>query len=261
MLSTIAIIRDGEAENWPRTHRLLKHSSVSADRRIQNNHDHNSLEYRSSHQGFSRNNGFQFQYGPPASSQNRAGFSSHHNQRTDNFDRGHYGTMEHDTTRIRNPDAYYAKRCTHGDMHGHLEHQCYRKYLSLRPSATAANIDPRHGQEQRNSPPPRMNAPAVSASERTPTSGFRQNSQHQPREPAAVTASQIPGSRSNPYQPRRAEVPASTEKGQTTYQPRGTAPTRGSTHAVRQVLEQPAAVSTAGLPVISEEGESEVKSS
>ena len=105
------------------------------------------------------------QYGPPASSQNRAGFSSHHSQRTDNFDRGRYGTMEHDTTRIRNPDAYYAKRCTHCDMHGHLEHQCYRKHPSLRPSATAANIDPRHGQEQRNTLPPKIDRPTVSSSE------------------------------------------------------------------------------------------------
>ena len=168
--------------------------------------------------------------------------------------------MEHDTTRIRNPDAYDANRCAHCDMHGHLEHQCYRKYPSLRPLATTANVDPCHGEEQRNSPPPRINAPAVSSSERTPTSGFRQSSQHQPREHAVVTASQIPGCPSNPYQPRGAEVPASTENRQTTYQPRGTAPAyqprgtappRGSTHAVRQVLDQPAVVSTAGLPGIS----------
>ena len=58
-------------------------------------------------------------------------------------------------------------------MHGHLEHQCYRKYPSLRPLATTANVDPCHGEEQRNSPPPRTNVPAVSSSERTPTSGFR----------------------------------------------------------------------------------------
>ena len=159
--------------------------------------------------------------------------------------------MEHDTTRIRNPDAYDANRCAHCDMHGHLEHQCYRKYPSLRPLATTANVDPCHGEEQRNSPPPRINAPAVSSSERTPTSGFRQSSQHQPREHAVVTASQIPGCPSNPYQPRGAEVPASTENRQTTYQPRGTAPayqprgtapTRGSTYAARQVLDQPAVV-------------------
>ena len=113
-------------------------------------------------------------------------------------------------TRIQNLDAYNSKRCTHCDIHGHLQHQFYRKCPSLRPSATAANIDPCHSQEQRNSPPSRINAPAVSSRERTPTSGHRQNSQQQPREPAAVTASRIPWSRSNPYPPRRAEVPAST---------------------------------------------------
>ena len=41
-----------EAENWPRTHRLLKHSSVSAGRRIHNDRDHTSVKHRSSHEGF-----------------------------------------------------------------------------------------------------------------------------------------------------------------------------------------------------------------
>ena len=58
---------------------------------------------------------------------------------------------------IRDPDAYYAKHCSYCDMHGHLEHHCYRKYPHLRPSATAVNMD--LTQEQRNSPTGRTTTP------------------------------------------------------------------------------------------------------
>ena len=38
-------------------------------------------------------------------------------------------------TRIQNLDAYNSKRCTHCDIHGHLQHQFYRKILNARAFA------------------------------------------------------------------------------------------------------------------------------
>ena len=92
--------------------------------------------------------------------------------------------------------------------------------------------------------------------------GSRTDQPYQSREATAATgsqASQASGSRSSPYQPRGNEEPGSTGNRQPTHQPRGTAPTRGSTHSLRQVPDQHVVVPSSLLPVVSEEGEPEVK--
>ena len=109
---------------------------------------------------------------------------------------------------IRNPDANYAKHCSYCDSHGHLEHQCHRKYPHLRPSETAVRMDLKL--EQGNSPTPRTATPPTLStvpvssinSGRTHIPWFRPDQLYQPREAAAMTTSQVSGSRSSPYQPR-----------------------------------------------------------